>query len=163
MHYLSQAHKKHSTNDCIYISLINLPLSFEFSEVSFFSLKRVHTIKIDLWTYKITIVYTLLYNLPQLWASLSHQNTCSEYMKGSARMHRVLTFIHFHINWISYIPCDSDESDAAPEFSIVIGGECSRTHDIRPADICDMENIRKTKQINKRKKNISMGDKKTIF
>lgn len=33
------------------------------------------------------------------------------------------------------VPCDSDESDAAPEFSIVIGGEFSRTHDIRPADI----------------------------
>lgn len=33
------------------------------------------------------------------------------------------------------LPCDSDESDAAPEFSIVIGGELSRTHDIRPADI----------------------------
>lgn len=34
------------------------------------------------------------------------------------------------------LPCDLDESDAAPEFSIVIGGEFSRTHDISPADIC---------------------------
>lgn len=33
------------------------------------------------------------------------------------------------------LPCDLDESDAAPEFSIVIGGEFSRTHDISPADI----------------------------
>lgn len=35
------------------------------------------------------------------------------------------------------LPCDFDESDAAPELSIVIGvgGECSRTHDISPADI----------------------------
>lgn len=36
----------------------------------------------------------------------------------------------------SILPCDLDESDAAPEFSIVIGGEFSRTHDISPADIC---------------------------
>lgn len=36
----------------------------------------------------------------------------------------------------SKLPCDFDESDAAPEFSIVIGGEFSRTHDISPADIC---------------------------
>lgn len=36
----------------------------------------------------------------------------------------------------SILPCDFDESDAAPEFSIVIGGEFSRTHDISPADIC---------------------------
>lgn len=37
------------------------------------------------------------------------------------------------------VPCDSDDSDAAPEFSIVIGGEFSRTHDIRPADIWKWE------------------------
>lgn len=33
------------------------------------------------------------------------------------------------------VPCDSDDIDAAPESSIAIGGEFSRTHDIRPADI----------------------------
>lgn len=43
--------------------------------------------------------------------------------------------VHNPPQWI--LPCESDESDAAPEFSIVFGGELSRTHDIRPADICE--------------------------